>query len=117
MKGESPRVPVLETPRLVLRPFVLADAEALHEAFADPEAMRYWDALPARDLEVTLQNVQWLAKPSFYAHAAWAVTARDDGRLLGLVNYHHREARHHRVEIGYILGRAHWRRGFATEAV
>jgi RimJ/RimL family protein N-acetyltransferase len=36
-------IPELETPRLRLRAWVEADAEALHAAFGDPETMRFWD--------------------------------------------------------------------------
>jgi ribosomal-protein-alanine N-acetyltransferase len=110
-------VPVLETPRLVLRPFHAADAEGLHDAFGDPEAMRFWNVAPSADLAVTVKNIEWLAKYSPYSHASWAVAARDDGRFLGMVNYHHREARDRRVEIGYIMVRRFWRQGFAKEAV
>ena len=36
-------MPVLETERLRLRALELADADALHEVFSDPEVMRYWN--------------------------------------------------------------------------
>jgi ribosomal-protein-alanine N-acetyltransferase len=117
MARESATVPVLETPRLVLRPFTAADASGLHEAFGNAEAMRYWNVAPAQDLATTAKNIEWLAKYSPYAHASWAVTQRGDGRFLGMVNYHHREARDRRLEIGYILVPLQWGRGFASEAV
>ena len=34
-----------------------------------------------------------------------------------MVNYHHREVRNRRLEIGYIIARKHQGRGFGTEAV
>jgi ribosomal-protein-alanine N-acetyltransferase len=45
------------------------------------------------------------------------VAAKDGDRCLGLVNYHHREQRNRRLEVGYILARAHWRQGLMTEAM
>jgi ribosomal-protein-alanine N-acetyltransferase len=110
-------VPLIETPRLRLRPFVASDAAGLHEAFGDPEAMRYWDAPVARDLAVTQKNVEWLMRPNPDFHAAWAVTVKAGEAVLGMVNYHHREARHRRLEIGYVIRRLAWRQGFAAEAV
>jgi ribosomal-protein-alanine N-acetyltransferase len=37
--------------------------------------------------------------------------------VIGFVNYHHRDMRNRRLEVGYILARSFWRRGLATEAV
>jgi len=36
-------LPVLHTERLTLRPLQEADAEGLHMAYGDGEAMRFWD--------------------------------------------------------------------------
>jgi len=47
------QVPALDTARLRLRCLIIADAPAAHQAYGDPEAMRYWDALPSIDLEET----------------------------------------------------------------
>ena len=110
-------VPIIETQRLRLRPFAASDAAGLHEAFGDAEAMRYWNVAPAQDLAVTAKNIEWLVNYSPYAHASWAVTGRHDGRFVGMVNYHHREARDRRLEIGYILVRRYWHQGLASEAV
>jgi [ribosomal protein S5]-alanine N-acetyltransferase len=110
-------VPVLETPRLVLRPFRASDAEPLHEVLGDPEAMRFWNVAPSSDLAATAKNLEWLAKYSPYSHAAWAVAAKADGGFLGMVNYHHREVRDRRIEIGYVIHRRFWRQGIAREAV
>ena len=38
-------------------------------------------------------------------------------RCIGMVNYHHREARNEKLEIGYILAPAQQGRGLMTEAV
>ena len=110
-------VPLLETPRLVLRPFRATDAPPLHEALGDPEAMRFWNVAPSSDLATTAQNLEWLTKYSPYSYAAWAVAAKADGGFRGMVNYHHREARDRRLEVGYIILRRFWRQGIAREAV
>ena len=38
-------------------------------------------------------------------------------RCIGMVNYHHRQARNGKLEIGYIMALAMQRRGLMTEAV
>lgn len=60
----------------------------------------------------------WLGKTtSPYDHLAWAVADGSNGQCIGMVNYHHREARNKRVEIGFIFEPIHQRKGFGTEAV
>jgi ribosomal-protein-alanine N-acetyltransferase len=42
---------------------------------------------------------------------------RKTSTSIGIVTYHHRETANRRLEIGYILGRAYWRRGLMREAI
>jgi len=44
----------------------------------------------------------------------WIIALRDDGRLVGTIDI---RPRGHRVELGYILGRDYWGRGYMTEVV
>jgi ribosomal-protein-alanine N-acetyltransferase len=117
MAQDPNAVPILETRRLRLRPFELADAAGLHEAYGDPEAMRFWDFPALSSVAETERAVRWAMKHNPYAYGVWAVAAKDGDRCLGLVNYHHREQRNRRLEVGYILARAHWRQGLMTEAM
>ncbi len=109
--------PVLNTARLVLRPLAESDAEGLHACYGDAAAMRYWDVPPSRDVAETARRVKQSLAIAAQWHAAWAVVSRDDGRLIGMVNYHHREPWNRRLEIGYIVAPAHWRRGYMREAM
>jgi ribosomal-protein-alanine N-acetyltransferase len=110
-------VPVLETRRLRLRPLRGDDAEALHEAYADPQVMHQWSLPPSADLSETRERLAWSLKADPQAHAGWALVQPATDRLIGLINYHHREARHRRLEIGYLLARAHWGQGLMREAM
>ena len=105
--------PTFTTERLRLRPIKPTDAKGLHAAYGDPEAMRFWDSRPSRNVDETKR---WIPKstPHF---AMWAVLAKDGKRFLGMVNFHARHAVHRRVAIGYILAREHWRKGFMHEAL
>jgi ribosomal-protein-alanine N-acetyltransferase len=80
--------------------------------------MRYWNFPASKTVAETERVLGWLAKTSSpYDHLAWTVADRTDDQCIGMVNYHHREVRNRRLEIGYIIGRKHQRRGFGTEAV
>ena len=42
MTEPETQVPVLDTARLRLRCLMIEDAPAAHQAYGDPEAMRFW---------------------------------------------------------------------------
>jgi ribosomal-protein-alanine N-acetyltransferase len=110
--------PVLETPRLRLRPFTKADLGGLHALYGDAEAMRYWSFPASRDRAETARRLRWHVggyRPSGYA--IWAVATKRSDRCIGMVNYHHREARERRLEVGYIVARSQWGKGLASEAM
>ena len=117
MSDEAPPVPDMETPRLRLRRLVLADAPGLHGAYGDAENMRFWDAPPCADLAETERHIHMSLSFSPAVHAAWAVSRKDDGRFIGMVNYHARQARNRRLAVGWILIPAAQGHGWAAEAM
>lgn len=114
---ESPVIPVLETQRLLLRPLEESDAVATHEALGDPEAMRFWDSLPSADLAETALRIRQSREASPTWHAAFAVTRREDNRMVGMVNYHARNPGNRRLAVGWIVARPWWRQGIMREAM
>jgi ribosomal-protein-alanine N-acetyltransferase len=110
--------PELTTTRLRLRQFEPRDVDGLHACFGDADAMRYWTFPACKTKAETERWVRILAKTSNpHEYLAWAVADKRADRCIGMVIYHHREVRNHRLEIGYILGRAQRGRGLMTEAL
>ena len=110
--------PEIVTERLRLRPFAPRDAEGLHACFGDEAAMRFWNFPACKTKAESERWVRILAKTtSPYDYLAWCVAENDNDRCIGMVNYHHREARNDRLEIGYILAPASQGQGLMTEAV
>jgi ribosomal-protein-alanine N-acetyltransferase len=108
---------VLETPRLVLRPWTEDDAAEMFAIFADAEAMRFWNVPPpdtVEDMQATIRH-SITAPPE--VHAAWAIVLKQTGRIAGFLNYHHRDIRNARLEVGYVLARFAWGQGLGIEAV
>jgi len=109
--------PILRTPRLRLRQFRAGDVDAMHECFANPEAMRFWNR-PVHtkriETERTVRNCIDCT-PAYYRF--WAVADANTDRCLGLVSYHDGHIRYKRAAIGYIINPARHRQGIATEAV
>ncbi|CDX30373.1 GNAT family protein [Mesorhizobium sp. WSM4935] len=109
--------PILLTTRLRLRQFRAEDADAMHECFADPEAMRFWNT-PVHTKRIDTERVvlRYIdCTPSYYRH--WAVADFETDRCLGLVSYHDGHIRNKRAAIGYFINPAYQSRGMATEAV
>ena len=108
-------LPVLETARLTLRPITVEDAEALHEAYGDADAMRHWDLPPSRDVSHTAERIRESAEADPRWHGMWAVQIRD-GRFAGAINYHAHNEHHRRLAVGWIVVPSFWRQGVMSEA-
>lgn len=109
--------PILATPRLRLRQFRADDAAAMHDCFADPGAMRFWNTpVHTRPIETERSVRNFIdCTPSYYRF--WAVADAQTDRCLGLANYHDGHIRSRRASIGYMINPASQRQGIATEAV
>jgi ribosomal-protein-alanine N-acetyltransferase len=114
---DAPDVPILETEHLRLRPLTEADAAGLHEAFGDPEAMRFWDMTASRDLAETQARIHRSIAVDRTWHASYAVELRETGRFVGAVNYHERKPWFRRLALGWMIVPSCWQRGYARQAV
>ncbi len=110
---EAPEV--LKTARLRLRRPAADDAETIFSTYAqDPEVTRYLTWEPHQRIDQTRAFLArcvrvWDEGTSY----PYAITLSPSGRLIGAI-----EARvdEHRVELGFVLARNEWGKGFATEA-
>ncbi len=117
--GKADKIfPELATRRLRLRRFRPDDVEGMHACFGDPDAMRYWNTPACKTQAETARWVKALGKAaSPHQWLGWSVAERRGDRCIGMVNYHHRELRNKRLEIGYILAPAQQGKGLMTEAL
>lgn len=109
--------PPLETDRLRLRPFALADAPAVELLAGAPEVADTIHGLPHH-------YPPGAAAPWIAAHAERATSGgefhraimhQEEGRLLGAIRLTV-TARHARGALGYWLGVPYWNQGYTTEA-
>ncbi len=112
-----PELPTIDTPRLRLRPFALDDAPALYRLCANPEVAATTLNLPQPYALADAEN--WIPKHAaeFDAGVAMtlAITMRDVGILVGNISLRICRA-HARGDLGYLIGRPYWGRGYCTEA-
>jgi RimJ/RimL family protein N-acetyltransferase len=105
----------MQTDRLILRPFEIADAEAAFGWFGDPEVMRFTPSGPDASLEQTQtrlatycehQTVNGFSKLILNRASNFPI---GDSGLLCLPQYGW-------IDFGFRLARAYWGKGLATEA-
>ncbi len=111
-----PEIPELRTARLLLRPFREGDLDAVAAMCADPEVMRYLGDGRTLDREdAWRQMAMFLGHWALRGFGNWAVQELDGGAYAGRVGLHYPEGWPGR-EVGWVLGRQHWGKGYATEA-
>ena len=109
----------METPRLVLRPFVREDAQAMFDNWAsDPAVTKFlsWPTYRSVEDAHSILNV-WLEnyeKPDFYQ---WAIVLKELNQPIGSISVVNSDDRVDMVEIGYCIGRNWWGRGIMPEAL
>ena len=106
----------LLTPRLLLRKPVPSDVHEVEREYAhDPEVTRYLLWPPdqsSADIEGFLARAMaaW-DRGTVYT---WAITLRETSRLIGMIDA---RVDAYMVNIGYVLSRNEWNRGYTTEAL
>lgn len=110
---------MVETKRLTLRPFVLADVAAHAELYSDSEVTRHLagdsvspEAVAARSRQVVESFAAHWAQHGF---GVWAMMDRESGRLIGQCGLKHLPDTTD-IEVLYALERARWGQGLAPEA-
>ena len=111
-------LPTLLTPRLMLRPVRMSDAEDMFEYSRDPEVARHvlWDA--HRSIHQTRDYIRYLIHQ--YRTAApgtFAIVLRDSGKVIGTIGFMWVQTDNRSAEVGYSLSRSYWNQGYMTEAL
>ena len=112
------RLPILETERLRLTPVSPGDAGDLYPIMGDPEVMAYWDVSEIDDPDlvgeiVLMQMAEMDAGRGIY----WAMRTLAGNELMGCCDLSNIDRWHRRAEVGFLLGRDAWGRGYAQEAM
>jgi RimJ/RimL family protein N-acetyltransferase len=113
-------IPRLTTERLCLREPRVGDFDAYVATMEDPDASAWLRKLPDRRAmwrAFSAMSGAWMLTGTGW----WAITLREDDTCVGLVGAFFREdllcdLETADVELGWMMFRPYWRRGFATEA-
>lgn len=106
----------LETERLLLREFRGTDLEAYAPMQADPEVMRFIGDGKTFERDMTWRSIAgMLGHWRLRGYGMWAVEEKATGILVGRAGFIDPPG-WPGFELGWLLGREYWGRGYATEA-
>ena len=109
---------ILETERLQLRPLELADADKLFPLLNDPEVMAHWDVPEIDDPDLGRAIVEGQVNDAASGRAFhWTIRTLGGGEFIGACDLSDIDRWHKRAEVGFLLGRGAWGRGYAVEAM
>lgn len=105
----------IETERLLLREMTQADLPGLCRMLQDPAVMYAWEhAFSDREAQEWLDNQRRrYARDGF---GLWAMLSKESGEMIGQCGLTWQDAGGRQmVEVGYLLQKSAWGRGYATE--
>ena len=107
---------ILQTPRLTLRELEPHDFTAICCVLQDKETMyAYEHAFSDEEVQAWLNNQ--LRRYREDGFGLWAAIHKESGKMIGQCGITLQEVNGERVpEVGYLFERAHWHKGYATEA-
>ncbi len=111
---------LLQTDRLILRPFTMADAQAMYDNWASDPAITEHLSWPAqRSINDSIAVLEeWTAdyeKSNFYQ---WAIVCRESGNApIGSISVLSIDEQVLKAHIGYCIGKRWWHQGITTEAL
>lgn len=110
---------IIETERLILRPFVQEDLDALALILADPDVMLFSLNGPLKDKEKVRDYLQTRILDHYaqFGFGLYATIHKQDQCLIGFVGLLTQFIEEEKkVELAYRLAPAYWGKGLATEA-
>jgi ribosomal-protein-alanine N-acetyltransferase len=99
-----------------LRAFRPGDLKPLHALYGDPYNLRYWGGPPSTGLSDTRRMMRWHLTYRPAAYVLWAIEEKDSRRVIGMINYHRRDRREKRVDVGWLLRPEYQGNGYMAEA-
>ncbi|RYD54076.1 MAG: N-acetyltransferase [Sphingomonadales bacterium] len=110
---------MIETGRLLLRPWREADKPVFHELVNTPAMMEHFGGPVARARHDYILD-RMIEQQARFGHCMWAVEMRETGELAGIcglrIGGHAGTPVPEELEIGWRIGEKYWGQGIAREA-
>lgn len=111
----------IETERLILREFLLSDAEGMFELDSNPNVHLYIGNKPVTTIEQSREYIEFVQQQyKDFGTGRWAVILKETNEFIGWsgIKFITDKINNHQnfYEIGYRFIEKHWGKGYATEA-
>ncbi len=112
------KFPLLQTPRLTLRPVHGEDVPVIFRLYSDPRVMEFRGE-PVFGHEAQAEKLVFLWRRLFGEGNGlrWGIEYKATGKLIGTIGFKAIFHQHRRADMGYELDPEWWNRGIMTEAV
>jgi RimJ/RimL family protein N-acetyltransferase len=110
--------PVIATNRLLLRKIDPSDVNEIFFLRSDARVMKYIDKAPAKSPDEAMQHINLILDLEKNNEAVeWAITLKEDTKLIGTICFWNIQKDHFRAEIGYALHPDYHGKGIMQEAM
>ncbi len=110
-------VEIARTKRLLIRETILEDVPKLYQLWQEPSVKRYVQPMqPTLEEEIAYMAAYIRHAYAFYDFGLWTVLEEDSGQVVGRIGLSVSEHLKEAVELGYLIGTAYQRKGYAKEA-
>jgi [ribosomal protein S5]-alanine N-acetyltransferase len=110
--------PNLETNRLILRRLSAEDVLEIFALRSDKEVMKYIPRPLAKSIEDAQAHIALIdEKIESNEGINWAITLKDNPKLIGIIGHYRIKPEHFRAEIGYMLLPEYQGKGIISEAI
>lgn len=109
---------ILETERLLLRPFKEKDIEpAFRNWMNDDKVTEFLRWLPHGDIKTTERVIkEWIFNYKNNDFYLWAIVFKENDEPIGSISVVDMDERTSKVHIGYCIGKKWWKKGITSEA-
>ena len=110
---------LIETNRLILRPFTMDDAPAMYHNWAnDREVTKFLTWPTHSDIEISRKvAASWVEGYTKEDYYQWCIEWKETQEAIGSISAVHINEKIQSVELGYCIGRQYWNRGISSEAL
>ena len=110
--------PNLETERLLLRRVGNNDVNEIFSLRSDAETMKYIPRPLVKSIDDALEHIAMIdAKIESNEGINWAITYKDNPKLIGIIGHYRIKPENFRAEVGYMLLPEYNGKGIITESV
>ncbi len=111
------KTPILETKRLIIRPLLIADAEAIYQNWAtDPEVAKFMRWNMHSSVEMTKEWLEQVEQNNNSDEGYdWGFELKENNTLIGSGGIYWKEEKGG-FELGYNIMKKYWGQGLTTEA-